>query len=172
MSPLVSFQCHIHGSELTWLSFFDSASYRKANFFFFLICNSCSVNPEQYYIGEEKFNSQYEVILLKLDFLHGGNQEFSVLYIFIHHVSLSEKASIICLLKLLQRVVPIVDDTLARVFMRNTQPFGLLIINVIQRTRFIKRSKHNGQGCFFFHSEEADCLVIYLCSVWAAVFRY
>lgn len=145
MSPFVSFSCHIHGSELTWLSFFDSAFYRKANFFFFfLICNSCPVNPEQYYIGEEKFDSQYEVILLKLDFLCGGNQEFSVLYIFIHHVSLSEKASIICLLKLLQIVVPIVDDTLARVFMRNTQPFGLLIINVIQRTHFIKRSKHNG----------------------------
>lgn len=59
--------------------------------FFFLICNSCSVNPEQYYIGEEKFDSQYEVILLKLDFLHGGNQEFSVLYIFIHHVSFIRK---------------------------------------------------------------------------------
>lgn len=64
--------------------------------------------------------------------------------IYIHHVSLSEKANIIYLLKLLQIVVTIVDDTLARVLMRNTQPFELLIINVIQGTCFIKRSKHNG----------------------------
>lgn len=123
MSPLFSFQCHIHDSELTWLSFFDSAFYRKAKmffFFFFLICNSCSVNPERYYIGEEKFDNQYEVILLKLDFLHGGNQQFSVLYIFIPYVSLSEKGSVICLLQLLQIVVTIVDDTLARVFKRNS----------------------------------------------------
>lgn len=29
-----------------------------------------------------------------------------------------------------------------------------------------------GRAVFFFNSEEANYLVIYLCSVWAAVFRY
>lgn len=48
-----------------------------------------------------------------------------------------------CLLKLFQIVVIVVGDTLARVFMRKTQAFELLIIKVIQSTCFIKRSKHN-----------------------------